>query len=256
MAARCRTTPKHYRKILQQFLTKGETMKKLIITALTLTVLACAQTTSYQLMINGQADAAPAIVVDGQTYVPLESLQRAGISATYDRDTLSLVVGNAQSAGGANQRESLEGCMGQDFFNGIWRVKVLSVEPITDDNGTAGWGLTVEMKNGSTQTLTMAGDTGIGGTGEGIQLVLEDETILSVDPYNVQTLVFASLPQGGGMTHQLKFFPPFGSEPNTSKPVKFLFEMKADGVAASVQEAGVAYSTPNPSLRVQLDCQE
>jgi hypothetical protein len=163
------------------------------------------------------------------------------------------VVGNAITAGGANQRVSLEGCMNQDFFNGIWRVKVLSVEPIVDDNGTAGWGLNIEMKNGSTETLEPAG-TGIGGTGEGIQLVLSDETILPVDPYDVQTLTYASLPQGGGLTHQLKFFPAFGSTPNNAQPLKFLFEMKADGVGFSEQQAGVAYTTPNPSLRVQLNC--
>jgi hypothetical protein len=230
-------------------------MKKVVSTLLILAVMALAQTTSYQLVINGQTDAAQAIVVDGQTYVPLEALQRAGIAATYDGNVLNMTVGNAQTAGGANQRESLEGCIGQDFFNGIWRVKVLSVDPLVDDNGTAGWGVNIEMKNGSTQTLTVAVDTGISGTGEGIQLVLEDETILLVDPYDVQTLTFANLPQGGGITHQLKFFPVFGSEPNDSKPVKFLFEMKADGVATSVREAGVAYSTPNPSLRVQLNCQ-
>ncbi len=230
-------------------------MKKVILTVLIFAVMALAQTTSYQLVINGQADAAQAIVVDGQTYVPLESLQRAGIAATYDGNVLSLVVGNAQTAGGANQRESLEGCLGQDFFNGIWRVNVMSVEAITNNSGTAGWGLTIEMKNGSSQTL-IAPDTGISGTGEGIQLVLEDETILPVDPYDVQTLTFASLPQGGGITHQLKFFPAFGSEPSSAKPVKFLFEMKADGIANSVQQAGVAYSTANPSLRVQLNCKE
>jgi hypothetical protein len=230
-------------------------MKKIILVIVMLAVLAFAQTTSYQLVINGQTDAARAIVVDGQTYVPLEALQRAGVSATYDGDVLSLVVGNAITAGGANQRESLEGCMGQDFFNGIWRVKVLSVEPLVDGNGTAGWGVTLEVKNGTPQTLMMAVDTGISGTGEGIQLVLADETILNVDRLDVQTLTFASLPQGGGITHQLKFFPPFGTAPNDSKPAKLLFEMKADGVASSMQQAGVAYSTPNPSLRVQLDCQ-
>jgi hypothetical protein len=230
-------------------------MKKIVVILVMFAVVAFSQTTSYQLIINGQADVVQAVVVDGQTYVPLAALQRAGVSATYDGNVLSLVVGNAITAGGANQRESLEGCMGQDFFNGIWRVKVLSVEPIVDDNGTAGWGVNVEMKNGSTQTLTGAVDTGISGTGEGIQLVLEDETILLVDPLDVQTLTFASLPQGGGITHQLKFFPPFGTAPNDAKPVKFLFEMKADGVASSVQQAGVAYSTPTPSLRVQLNCQ-
>jgi hypothetical protein len=230
-------------------------MKKIILVIAMLTLFAFAQTTTYQLVINGQTDAAQAIVVNGQTYVPLGALQRAGISASYDGDVLSMTVGNAITAGGANQRESLEGCIGQDFFNGIWRVKVLSVEPIVDDMNTAGWGVTLEMKNGTTQTLTVAMDTGISGTGEGIQLVLEDETILSVDPYDVQTLTFASLPQGGGITHQLKFFPAFDAAPNDAKPVKFLFEMKADSVANSVREAGVAYSTPNPGLRVQLDCQ-
>lgn len=230
-------------------------MKKIILVIAMLTLLAFAQTTSYQLVINGQTDAAQAIVVDGQTYVPLEALQRAGVSATYDGNVLSMTVGNAITAGGANQRESLEGCLGQDFFNGIWRVKVLSVEPIVDDMNTAGWGVTLEVKNGTTQTLMMAVDTGVSGTGEGIQLVLEDETILNVDRLDVQTLTFASLPQGGGITHQLKFFPVFGSAPNDSRPVKFLFEMKADGVANSMQQAGVAYSTLNPSLRVRLDCQ-
>jgi hypothetical protein len=228
-------------------------MKKSLTIALMLTVITLAQTTGYQLVINGQADPAQAIIVDAQTYVPLEALQRAGISASYEGNVLSLTTGNTQTTGGSNQRESLEGCLGEDFFNGVWRVKVLGVEPITDDNGTAGWGITTEMKNGSSQTL-MAIDTGISGTGEGVQLVLEDETILSVDPYDVQTLTFASLPQGGGITHQLKFFPAFGSEPNTSKPIKFLFEMKPSGMAVSVMDAGIFYSTDNPSLRVKLDC--
>jgi hypothetical protein len=230
-------------------------MKKIILVIIILSVLVLAQTTSYQLTINGQTDAAQAIVVNGQTFVPLEALQRAGVSASYDGNVLSLVVGNAITAGGANQRESLEGCLGQDFFNGIWRMKVLSVEPLVDGNGTAGWGVTLEVRNGTTQTLMMAVDTGIDGTGQGIQLVLEDETILNVDRIDVQTLTFATLPQGGGITHQLKFFPPFGTAPNDSRPAKLLFEMKSDGLADSVKNAGIAYSTPTPSLRVRLDCQ-
>jgi hypothetical protein len=68
--------------------------------------MALAQTTSYQLVINGQADTAQAIVVNGQTYIPLEALQRAGVNANYNGNVLSLIVGNAITAGGANQRES------------------------------------------------------------------------------------------------------------------------------------------------------
>jgi hypothetical protein len=229
-------------------------MKKGLLVMFAFTLTALAQST-YQLVINGRSDSSLAIVVNGQTYVPLEALQRAGVTGTYDGDILSLVVGNSVTAGGANQRQSLEGCLNQDFFNGIWRVKVLSVKPIMNDDGLAGWGLNVEMKNGSVTTLAPA-STGIEGTGEGIQLVLNDETILPADPYDVQTLTFASVPQGGGLTHQLKFFPAPDATPNSSSPTKFLFEMKADGVGFSEQQAGVAYSTPNPSLRVRLDCSQ
>jgi hypothetical protein len=197
-------------------------MKKLCATLLLLTGIMLAQTTSYQLVINGQPDTAQAIVVEGQTYVPLEALQRAGMTAHYDAGNLSLAFGNTQTAGGTNQRESLEGCVGQDFFNGIWRVKVQAVEAITNDSGTAGWGLTLEVKNGFTETLMLA-ETGVDPNGEGFNLVLEDETILIPNNLDQQQLTFASLPQGGGITHQLKFFPDYGSEPNDAKPVKFLF---------------------------------
>ncbi|MCA9838131.1 MAG: hypothetical protein KC422_14530 [Trueperaceae bacterium] len=230
-------------------------MKKAGLAILSCLVLAFAQTTSYEIIINGQSTGAQAIVLNGQTYVPLESLQRAGVAASYNGNVLSISIGLAQSAGGANQRDSLEGCINQDFFNGIWRLKVLSVDPVTNDNGVSGWGVTLEMKNGSSQTLAPA-DTGISGTGEGIQVVLADGTIWSADPYDVQTLTFASLPQGGGISHQLKFFPASAEAADNAQPQKFLFEMKPDQVGFSEQQAGVAYSTATPSLRVHLDCRQ
>jgi hypothetical protein len=210
----------------------------------------------YSLTIDGQTAARGAITVDGQIYVPLEALTGAGVTATISGTSLSLSLTDTRTAGGANQRASLEGCMDETFFNGIWRVRVLSLEPISKDGVTPGWGLTIEMRNGQQATL-MPTDTGISGTGEGIQLVLADGTILPVDPYEVQRLTYASLPQGGGVTHQLKFYPPFGtSQDQVSEPVKFLFEMKPDRIGFSLQQAGVAYSTSSPSLRVQLDCQQ
>jgi len=208
----------------------------------------------YSLSIDGQPAAQGAITVDGQIYVPLEALTQAGVTATISGTALSLSFPGTQLAGGANQRASLEGCMDQTFFNGIWRVRVLSLEPISKDGATPGWGLTVEMRNGQQATL-MPVDTGISGTGGGIQLVMMDETILPVDPLDVQRLTFASLPQGGGITHQLKFYYPFGtSQEQVKEPIKFLFEMKPEQIGFSLQQAGVAYSTPTPSLRVRLDC--
>lgn len=205
----------------------------------------------YTLSINGQVLTQTAITVDGRIYVPLEALTGAGVVAVIDGNTLSLTFPGMVTAGGANQRESLEGCVGQEFFNGIWRIKVLSVEPIQSDI-SSGWGVTIEMRNGTTETLQPV-FTGISGTGEGIQLVLSDETILNPNGIDVQAVTFASLPQGGGVTHQLKFWFPYGEE-TEGTPDRLLFEIQPGEVAPSLQQAGVVYSTPTPSLRVRLEC--
>lgn len=207
----------------------------------------------YTLSINGQVLTQTAITVDGRIYVPLEALTQAGVAATLSQSALSLSLPGSAVAGGANQRESLEGCLGQDLFNGIWRMKVLSVEPIADDT-SSGWGVTIEMRNGTTETLQPV-FTGISGTGEGIQLVLSDGTILNPNGIDVQAVTFASLPQGGGVTHQLKFWFPYGAE-TEGTPDRLLFEIKPGEVAPSLQQAGVVYSTPTPSLRVRLACNE
>ena len=210
----------------------------------------------YRLSIGGEALPQAAITVNGQIYVPLEALTRAGVVATIGGSTLGLTLPGTSFAGGANERQSLEGCVGTDLFNGIWRVKVLSVEPIKRDPGTLieaeGWGLTVEVRNGTTQTLQPV-FTGISGTGEGIQLVLSDETILNAERLDVQTLTFASLPQGGGLTHQLKFYHPYDAE-TEGTPDRLLFQITPEEVAPGLQQAGVVYSTPHPSLRVSLTC--
>lgn len=227
-----------------------------LLTLLALFAFSLGLAQSYTLDIDGRAAVSQsAITVGGQLYVPLEALTQAGVTATISGNTLSLTLPGAQVTGGANQRESLEGCLGQDLFNGIWRVKLLSVAPLERD-GFFGWGLTLELRNGTTQTLQPV-FTGVNGTGEGIQLVMADETILPVDPLDVQTLTFASLPQGGGVTHQLKFYYPFGTPQDAmTNPDRLLFEIKPEDFASSMQAAGVAYSTPTPSLRVRLACTE
>lgn len=210
----------------------------------------------YTLTLSGQEVTQTAITVDGQIYVPLEALTQAGITATISGDSLNLSLPGIQTAGGADQRESLEGCMGETFFNGIWRARVLSVEAIAKDGltPTPGWGITVEMRNG-TQMSLMPASTGIAGAGQGVHLVTADEVILPVDPLDVQGLTYANLPQGSGVTHQLKFYYPFGTPQDAVQPpAKLLLEMKPEDIGSSLQAAGLAYSTPNPSLRVHLDC--
>ncbi len=218
-----------------------------------------AATGTLRLSINGKPSAAGAIVQNGKTYIPLEALQGAGIKATVTKTEVKLElpgVGAAGAQGGANQRASLEGCLGETLFNGIWRVKAVKLEAIKKDADTPGWGLTVEVRNGSPATIKPT-DAGVDGTGQGIQLAFADASTLNVDPYDVQKLTFNTMPTGGAVTQQLKFYYPLGTPDSAVKsPTKFLFEIDPKGIGDSTRAKGVAFTVPNPSLRVRLDCQK
>jgi hypothetical protein len=193
-------------------------------------------------------------VQNGKTYIPLEALQKAGVKATVSKTDIKLELPGF--VGGSNQRASLEGCLGETLFNGVWRIKTLRLEPIKKDESTPGWGLTLEVKNGSKATITPV-DAGFDGTGQGIQLAFADASTLNVDAMDVQKLTFASLPAGGSVTQQLKFYYPLGTpEENVKTPTKFLLEINPKGVGDSTKAKGVNFTVPNPSLRVRLDCQK
>ena len=230
-------------------------MKKLVIGILILASLSVlAASVTLKLGINGATSSTAAIVQNGKTYIPLEALQKAGVKAIISKTEIKLELPGF--VGGANQRASLEGCLGETLFNGVWRVKTIKLEPIKKENGNPGWGLLVEVKNGSKATILPI-DAGFDGTGQGIQLAFADASTLNVDAQEVQKLTFASLPAGGSVTQQLKFYYPFGTPEETVKPpTKFLLEIDPKGIGDSTKAKGVAFTVPNPSLRVRLDCQK
>ena len=162
-------------------------------------------------------------------------------------------------AGGAGPRASLEGCMGQWLFNGIWRLRVLKLErirkPGSGDPGTPGWGLTTEIRNGSKKTLSMA-ITGIDGGGSGVDLVLPDGNTLELAALDFQKIVYKDIPQGGGVVHQLKYYYDHGTpDSDVQQPAKFLVEINPQQLRNyRGLTAGAAYSVRNPSFRVRLDC--
>jgi hypothetical protein len=231
-------------------------MNKMILPGFVLLELALAAKTTLKLTINGKPSSTPAIVVNGKTYLPLEVLEKAGLKVVRSNGALAVTLpGSSTAAGGANVRPSLEGCLGEQLFNGVWRIRASKLERISKDGGTPGWGLTLELRNGSKATL-ISTDAGIEGTGQGIQLAFADATTLKVDPYDVQKLTYASLPQGGAVVHQLKFYYPSGTTSDAIKtPVKFLLEVNAKGIGFTPLQQGVAFNVPNPNFRVQLDCQ-
>jgi hypothetical protein len=220
--------------------------------------LALAAGTTYSIVVNGQVAQDKAIVVNGKTYVPLSVLQGLGVSYSLKGNTLTL--GNPappnQTAGGTNQRASLEGCLGETLFNGLWRLKVTKLEPIVKDAGTPletpGWGVTVELRSGA-KAMVQPALTGV--RDQGIQIAFADAQTLTADALDVQRLTFANLPPGGVMTHQLKFWYRYGTpKEQIQTPTKLLLEINPKGFENAIRASGAGYTTPTPSLRVQLDC--
>jgi hypothetical protein len=224
------------------------------IVLISMLAIAMAAGSSYSLIVNAQVSNEKAIVVGGKTYVPLAVLKSLGIASSLKGTTLTLsnTGGNPASsatAGGTNQRASLEGCIGETLFNGVWRLTVNATKPISRYNGQqSGYNLNLEWKNG-TKATTNALNTGI----KSLNLVLEDGTVLQSE--DVQSLTNKSLPQGAGIALDLAFYAESGTPADKlSRPAKFLVEVDPKVLANT--GVSVAYSTPNPSFRVRLDCQK
>ena len=205
-------------------------------------------TAELTVVLNGQVAPDSAIVVNGKTYVALSVLDLLGVKTSLKGSTLTLGAQTAPaiSPGGADQRASLEGCLNETLFNGVWRLTVNGVKAINRFNGQqAGYSLNVEWKNGNTKTIN-ALNTGV----KAITLVLDNGNTL--DAENEQDLKYKNLPQAAGTSLALMFW---ASSAQTTaglgKPSKMLIEIHPSGY-----DSGVTYSSKTPSFRVKLDCQK
>jgi hypothetical protein len=152
------------------------------------------------------------------------------------------------AAGGAFQRSSVEGCANEYLFNGVWRIKVLSLDappggPIR---------VTLQVRNGSHADYPGVMYTGFGGiNGALIDLVFDDqntENMTNADqfvPYN-NSIAFKHVPVGGAVTGTLMFSAPQNA---ASKPVKLLI-----GYDPKANQQHAHYTVRDPSFRVHLDC--
>jgi hypothetical protein len=233
---------------------------KLWVGAIALAGVAYAATTSLNLVINGEVSSAKAIVVNNQTYVPISALKNLGIVVSSKGNTVSLSSakvsvpssdsGNS-GAGGANQKNSVEGCLGEQLFNGIWRLRVAKLEAFVDGSQN-GYDLTLELRNGVSKTIT-AVNTGISPSDDGKNLVLADGQTLAFSNDTASNWVdtaFKSIPQGALNKAVLRYYMPEGT---TEKPVKFLFEIDASKLDKDLK---LSYTVKDPSFRVNLTCQK
>lgn len=212
-----------------------------------LLAIAYAAQNAYKLVINGKAASGTAIVVNGQTYVPLSALKAAGVQSDLASGTLSLTLpGAAQAAGGANQLSALQGCVGETLFNGIWRVRATKLEPI-DMNGQKGYGVTVEWRNATRQSLTLSATNVKYGEGD-IALALDDGSTVNMYRYDYGW-VGDAVPQAAPYTHQIKFF-----TDSAAKPSKLILRVEPIAKDSRAVPPDVRYTVPDPSFRIDLSC--
>lgn len=211
--------------------------------------------TSYRITVNGVATSLRAVTLQNQIYIPLAAVKEL-VGSRVSGNTVELFALNA-AQGGANERPSVEGCVNQWVFNGVWRLRVLRMERVVAPfSGAPGYAVALELRNGSTRTLSPA-MTGWDGNGRGIDLVADDgsKPVLDVGDYQVG-LVFKEIPQAASLSTTLKFYYPSGTDASRLRtPNKLLLEINPQVLRNNAAMVGnLSYSVANPSFRIKLDC--
>lgn len=207
-------------------------MKKALCLAALLS-LPAALAAPVTLTLNGQPTTLNTTVIGGKTYILLDDLKK-GLAGT----------------GGANQRSSVEGCLNEWLFNGVWRMRVTKVESRLDGT-TPTYSVTAEVRNGTTQTLTPQ-ENGIIYTGVA-SLTLKDGDQRSYDwGMNYQQKTYGPLLQGSGFVFTFNYRPGGKTleQLQTNSPTKFLMEVKN----TLARDTKARYTVPDPSFRVNLTC--
>jgi hypothetical protein len=151
--------------------------------------------------------------------------------------------------GGSNQRTSVEGCLGQTLFNGVWRLTVTesALKTNPDDPDYKNWGVTVELRNGK-NAQNSPGDSGFQ---EYPQIAFADSSVLDMNTAaQVQFqngIFYKSLPPGG--VARMTMFYRLEGDNMTKVPTKLLMSIKKTEYGKTF-----GYTVADPSFRVKLDC--
>ncbi len=225
---------------------------------LTALLLGTAAAQTLKLTIDGRP-AGNTVSINGQTFVPVSALRAAGVGVTQQGGTLNLTLRGAPPAGqvggttgGANQVAALSGCLGQTFFNGVWRVRLSDLR-LNADPSDPKWTVHAEVRNATGTTLQPIFG-GLNPDDAHLSVLSADGTPLTWSTGDLlagQKLAYASLPPGGVWKGTLSVHDPDGPSEDRA-PSKLLWQIKPGELPTS---AKLPWNVRDPSLRVDLTCE-
>ncbi|MDW8107504.1 MAG: hypothetical protein RMK45_08495 [Armatimonadota bacterium] len=173
-----------------------------------------------QVEINGRATD-DYLVQGDKVYVSVDALRDAGAVVTTQSNRVSIQF---EPLRGQVQGDMIEGRIGEWLSNGIWRVRVVRVEPLTKPGYFKGKGfeLTIEIRNLTTQTRTFS---------DGFDsMILIDEKGTRVrylaGSFEEQ---FQRVVRADGFTAQILFGDPYG-DPGLGEADKLLITFRSRGM--------------------------
>jgi hypothetical protein len=161
---------------------------------------------------------------------------------------LSTPEPHATTAGGSHQLRALQGCLNQWVFNGVWRVRVTKVSPITSPFGALpGYSVALDVRNGA-KSDAMLMQTGASAP----VLALADGNILELsteDGVAWTNKFFQNLPPSAGFTMTLPYY--LSAKPTSMpKALKLIIEIDA----TKAWKGQPHYQAGDPSLRIDVQC--
>ncbi len=171
--------------------------------------------------------------------------------STTQQPVQTLTTPNANSSSTkTSQQSDVDGCIGETFFNGIWKFRVASMESSVEDD-YKGYKIIVEFRNASNKKISLR-DVGVTTDTERLfYLVLESEKTL-VPAYKIpywSEEASKVIPQGALIRYE-SFFRIYS---NTSKPSKLLVDIDPTSLPKNL---GLSYTVANPGFKVDLTCKK